>query len=511
MEQESFEYILNIEHRPNKTAVLLAIPMYRYRIETYSIEYGVNFFQKAVLMFKTKPGIENSTISNCLGLHENLVNEISEQLVNKRLIGPDGRLTEKGRELKNDIDGLIVNKNKKSIGYVFQHINDDTLYAFYVNNIRKATVLNGDICTGTKGESGDEDYYVTPILADKLLEERRTNYAPSERDVLGLIKRSNKHSHSNKDVEVIPVDTKNYGISFIPDNHPSIVWVCTYAYVPHIKDDIYGSEWDIQDPFGFENNSELKLYVESLISDGLIEDFTYNFKDLKTENDQTIDAFQAMMDEMVEKEMDSTFDLGYHKLDKNVKRYLKAMLKNYLLLKRTVEIDLCENFIINIQRAFETIIKIDFENNENIYRRVYNEIKFENRLRGGKTDFYSPQSRIDYIDELLYTGGLKADAKTEKKIKDLAKDFDPRSANALKHYLLKLLFSIKYKPNNPLYDILKERVGVIYEIAFHRNMSGHGQTSNEEKQQRCLTMEEIDKYLNTTKQIINNYITCYNG
>lgn len=31
---KSFDYILNVEHRPNKTAVLLAIPMYMYRIET---------------------------------------------------------------------------------------------------------------------------------------------------------------------------------------------------------------------------------------------------------------------------------------------------------------------------------------------------------------------------------------------------------------------------------------------------------------------------------------------
>ena len=55
MARESIDYILNISHRPNRTAVLLAIPMYMYRIETKRIEYGINFFQKAVLMFKTKP------------------------------------------------------------------------------------------------------------------------------------------------------------------------------------------------------------------------------------------------------------------------------------------------------------------------------------------------------------------------------------------------------------------------------------------------------------------------
>ena len=84
MAQELYEYIYNVEHRPNKTGVLLAIPMYMYRIETFKIEYGINFFQKAVLMFKTKPGIDNSTIANCLGLDEELVNMVSEQLVTSK-------------------------------------------------------------------------------------------------------------------------------------------------------------------------------------------------------------------------------------------------------------------------------------------------------------------------------------------------------------------------------------------------------------------------------------------
>ena len=108
MAQESFDYILNVEHRPNKTGVLLAIPMYMYRIETQSLEYGINFFQKAVLMFKTKPGIDNSTISTCLGLDEKLVDLVSEQLVTSKLIGADGRITDRGKEMKNDIDGLVV-------------------------------------------------------------------------------------------------------------------------------------------------------------------------------------------------------------------------------------------------------------------------------------------------------------------------------------------------------------------------------------------------------------------
>ena len=239
-------------------------------------------------------------------------------------------------------------------------------------------MINGEICTGTKGEFGDEDFYTRPIVAEKLLDERITNYAPSEREILALVRRSNKHAHSNPEVQSIRVDTKKYGISYVPDNHPSIVWVCTYAYAPRIGDEIYG-EWDIQDPFGFDNNSELKVYVESLLEDGLIDDFTYKFKNLKTVDDQTIDAFQAKMDELVLKEMDKTFEVGYHNLDRNVQKYIRTVLKKYLVMNRTIEIDDCGSFIGNIQNALEAIIKLDFERNETVYRRVNNEFNFEYR------------------------------------------------------------------------------------------------------------------------------------
>lgn len=506
MVQESIDYILNIEHRPNKTGVLLAIPMYMYRIESYKIDYGINFFQKAVLMFKTKPGIDNKTIAGCLGLDEKLVDIVSDQLVTSKLIGLDGRLTFKGQEMKNDIDGLVVDETKKSIGYVFQHINDEKLYAFYVNSVCKATVLNNQICTGTKGETGEEDYYTKPILAEKLLENRKINYAPNEREILGLIRRSNKHVHTNKDIDVIDIDTRKYGISFVPDNHPTIVWVCTYAYVPRIKDEIYSSEWEIQDPFGFENNSELKLYVESLLEDGLIEDFTYNFKDLKTENDQTIDAFQATMNELVEAEMDKTFEIGYHKLDKNIQNYLRIVLKNYLLLHRTVEIDSFGSFIGNMQNTLETFFKLDFEKNALDYKKVQYAFRYPTRSdRRTPSDFYGEQDRYDYIEELFNFEGLRANPDYERSIKLFAKKFDPENAKSLKHYLLKFLFAHKYNDSNPLFDIIKSKVGFIYSIANLRNTGSHGRTSNEGGS-KSVSKEEIDSYFNEFKQIVNNYI-----
>src|SRR5699024_10896284 len=112
------------------------------------------------------------------------------------------------------------------------------------------------------------------------------------------------------------------------------------------------------------------------------------------------------------------------------------------------------------------------------------------------------------LDELFYIGGLKADLKTQESIKNLSDEFKPNKASSLKHYLLKFLFAHKFNDANPLYEIIKEKVGDIYTIANLRNLGSHGQTSNE-RQMRSLSNEEIETYFDVIKQFVNNYITCY--
>lgn len=522
MAQELYDYLLNVKMRPNKTAVLLAIPMYMYRIQTCSLEYGINFFQKAVLMFKTKPGIGNDTIAACLGLDNKLVDIVVDQLKSYKLIDRFGCLTPKGKEMKNDIDGLIVNDNSKSIGYIFQHVDDGRLYSYYVSNIDKATVLKGEICTGTKGDSGDEDFYTAPIMSKKLLEQRKNNYVPNEREILSLIRRSNKHAYSNTDIEELHLDTKQYGITYVPDNTPSVVWVCMYAYVPRNEDGIYASEWEILDPFGFDNNSELKLYVESLLTKGLIKDFTSNFRDLQTISGQTIDAYQNMMHDLVEKELASKFDIGYYNLDPNILDYLWLVVKHYLMLQRDFEhtsdglirpgklgYDSYKSLIREFQNIFEAIFKLDKENKPSIYKKVRNEFKYEFRLNNRpRTDFWHEQSRTAYIEDLFNFEGLKADFVTERAILNFAKGFSPDTTNSLRHYLLRFLFAHKYDEANPLFDIIKDKVGIIYQAGGSRNKVSHGQTANEKKMV-AVRKDEIDDYFNAIRQTINNYITKY--
>ena len=71
-------------------------------------------------------------------------------------------------------------------------------------------------------------------------------------------------------------------------------------------------------------------------------------------------------------------------------------------------------------------------------------------------------------------------------------------------------FANKYNDSNPLFNIIKEKIGVIYDIANLRNLTNHGQTSNE-KQVCSLSKKNIEFYFNEFQQIVNNYIEQYNG
>jgi hypothetical protein len=44
--------VLNINRRPSTKSLMVAIPMYMYRIETNEFSHGLNFFQKTVLKLK---------------------------------------------------------------------------------------------------------------------------------------------------------------------------------------------------------------------------------------------------------------------------------------------------------------------------------------------------------------------------------------------------------------------------------------------------------------------------
>ena len=84
METKLDKLIFNYPKVPSRKFKLVAVPMYMYTVQTNNFKNGMDFFEKAVLRFKTKPGFKDEDIARLLGVDEKLVkmidtNEISSK------------------------------------------------------------------------------------------------------------------------------------------------------------------------------------------------------------------------------------------------------------------------------------------------------------------------------------------------------------------------------------------------------------------------------------------------
>lgn len=100
MATESSRIIFNIEHAPSPKSFMVTIPMNMYRIKTYAFEPGLDFFQRSVLKLKANPRVTNTKIAECLGLDEELVDQIVRVLQYNNYVDSNGFLTQKGIETK---------------------------------------------------------------------------------------------------------------------------------------------------------------------------------------------------------------------------------------------------------------------------------------------------------------------------------------------------------------------------------------------------------------------------
>ena len=119
------DIIFNYPKRPSKKSMVIGIPMLEYRIQTNDFKSGLNFFQKAILKFKSRPGFSNEKIAEYLGIDVKLVAAIENELVVEKLLDGNGALTEQGKTQKASMDGLIIDNSKKKIGYIFRYLNED--------------------------------------------------------------------------------------------------------------------------------------------------------------------------------------------------------------------------------------------------------------------------------------------------------------------------------------------------------------------------------------------------
>lgn len=201
MEIEYNNIYHHIKRRPSKKYIMVSIPLYMYRVETNEFEHGLNFFQKVVLKFKTKPNIKNETIAQLTGLDEKLIEMVSGELQEKRLLSNYGSLSEKGREKLYEVEGLLVSSGKRKIGYVFKYLNQDKLYPYFIQKVEPADLLNDKsqypkIVIGTKGDG--EDFTELPFFIDDLVIKKEAFNKPTEKEILQLIQNTNRKGENKQ-------------------------------------------------------------------------------------------------------------------------------------------------------------------------------------------------------------------------------------------------------------------------------------------------------------------------
>jgi hypothetical protein len=487
---------LNIEKPPSRKYILVAIPMYLYRVETNEFSHGLNFFQKIVLKFKSKAGIRDEGIAKYIGLDTKLISIVSNELRTKKLINDFGALTDKGKEKLFEVDGLVIDSTKKKIGYVLQYLNQDKLYPFYVKKIIPADTTTENnahpkIITGTKGDGND--YTDIPFYLDELYKSRNNQPKPFERDVLNLIQNTNKKGiqiNNESDIKIESLSNQ-LSIRFI-NEHPDIIWVSTYIYLHQREDETYAPDWRVLDPYGFADNVGLKFYLNNPINKNLLESIAKRFSDTKIIGGKILVDYQNELNKIIEEKIDDYF-IGYHQLDNNLQEYIRSIEKNYFIQTsfNYSDLDASVSFSLNLQTTLENILKHDKEKHGEYYQRVYQEFGDDLKKRKGLINIWRQR---------LFSNNTQV----PRQILNASKG-NLKYGKSLLAYLVSFILTYNFDNKSVLFKVLINRIDLIVEIAQLRNEKGHGQTSVE-KSLKPLSKEEAEKYYQFIKSLINEYI-----
>ena len=199
---------------------------------------------------------------------------------------PFGAITQRGIEIRNDFDSIIVNKDKDEIGYVFQYLDRNDYYPFYIKTLGDApnTTSKGALILGTKGDGNDR--LCAPVHLEFIENSKKALPPPNDRVIFDSISNSVKNGVN---AEKIPLHElrKKLSIGFLENSHePVLVKICTYVYLPQREDGAYEPEWQVLDPFGHADSSKLKFYLESFKNPQFDKEIAKRFGDAETINRQ---------------------------------------------------------------------------------------------------------------------------------------------------------------------------------------------------------------------------------
>lgn len=502
MATESSRIIFNIEHAPSPKSFMVTIPMNMYRIKTYAFEPGLDFFQRSVLKLKANPRVTNTKIAECLGLDEELVDQIVRVLQYNNYVDSNGFLTQKGIETKKNIDGLAINTQEEQLGYVFQYIDRDDYYPYYIKDLGEAPNMENDtdIIIGTKGDGRDN--VRTPFPIDSMEKARRVLPFPNENVIIDLIMKS-CHKDDIFEKKSARQMVESLSLSYFHETpEPIPVLFCTYIYLPkRDEDNLYEPEWQILDPFGHDDSSQLKFYIESLNDPILNKEIDRKFHDAETLARKNFGDYNAFLTNELQKMKENDFGIEFRALDRNLQQYLDSAIKNMFLFRQYNyhDFDSGDMFIISTQRALETLFRLDSERRPDVYEEMKDE--FSTPEGGNREEYY--RRRRSFLNDLIRNRLISIT--DPGRLIGLSKKVEPNRANSLKQYIYSLILTYNYDNHSPLFKLIDGRIEKLFDIAQLRNTKGHGQTENEGTVQ-MVTKEVAEDTYTFLQDFINTYM-----
>ena len=508
MATEYSRLIFNLDSAPSPKFILVAVPLYMYRIQTSKFDSGLNFFEKTIFRFMARPDVSSQEIAESLGLDEKLVLVVQGQLQSRGLVNSLG-YTEKGRLLAKNMDSIIVDPTKSQIGYIFQNVDDGELYPYYISsselgqepNVDK----NGNLIIGTKGDG--EDRILRRLDLDFVLKKQKTQPTPDEEEILDLIGNSIRRSRSD-DRSENDTNWRNERLAIRPLNnaHPELVYACTYLYLPQSAEDstVYEPDWQIMDPFGHGDSPYLKFYIEGFSDSSFKSMVEKKFGDAKTLMQKKVQEYQYYKELEIKNALDKDFVFGHQDLPWTIKHDLLSAVESYYDCVQYQFNN--ENYnkllIINVQNTLESVLLKDRKDRQELFG-----------VKLGRKNEYG--EKVDYRNEKTNNREILRDLFSRKVINvtELKRlysllNIDYTRPNSLRQYLYCLLLSADYEPRATMFEIFKGEVDPVLDIADLRNSrGGHGHATIADIKE--VSKEQAETSYQTMKRIINEYISKY--
>lgn len=482
--------------RPSEKSLLVAIPMYVNHVQTVSFNSGLDFLERLVLRFKRRPGMTSDKIALYIGLPEKLINTVSLRLVKNNYLTEHGGITPIGQKALRNAEGTIVdNSAQKLIGHVFQYVDKDQFYPFYVTDAELAEYdsSTSKIIFQRKDESL---LYVEPIFLNVKEADALEPTPPSDITIARLISNAtSKYGESEESEDQISEIAGQLSIKLVPTPAPSFAWICTYIYLPELEDGVYSTQWKVKNPFGQGDSDELETYIRAKYMKQLGRKIQDAFADAETlgniRRQEAAQMYQDLKDEMI----DTLFGESYSLLETNIKVNTAHVIDSVIHMRGPETYDYASSVIIGMQKTIEDILINDRNRKEyEFLTEDIDSIDREERRRKVPKIFdqnFNKWTNYRRIDQTYYTKLRNASHSAQNPVSMLS-------------YLAAFIMVWGKDRYHELYDIFYDRIEFIIELAQLRNREGHGGTfqgmSMEDK------MAEAEKCLVTYVKVINEYI-----